>query len=401
MHLRKDFTRHTIILSFLSFITLGLSTGLLGVVWRAMHLDFDVSLDSQGVILFASTIGYLSASVLCGTLLHRYGIGRLIVVGGVIMTLCLGSVLIIESWWLLVLILLINGAGSGIIDAGLNAYAAEHFSERAMNWLHASFGVGVTITPLIMASIFDAELSWRLGYGIVAAFVAVVVLILFFTRAWWHTSASKQADTSQPAARVPIRSTLSIPIVWLLILLIVLTAGLESTPGNWIFSVFTIERGISEVDAAQWISIYWGSFTIGRIFFGAIISRVNTVILLRFCLLLALIGAGMLWWNAEAWIGFAGLTILGFAQAPLFPVLISNTPRLVGQRHAANAIGFQLAGAGIGVAAIPALAGFIAERTTLEIVPPFAFIVTLTLLAVYLISNAIASRRIAANGASV
>lgn len=393
MQLGRDFTRHTIILSFLSFITLGLSTGLLGVVWRSMHLDFNVSLDSQGVILFASTIGYLSASVLCGTLLHRYGIGRLIVVGGVLMSLCLASVLIVESWWLLVLVLLINGAGSGIIDAGLNAYAAEHFSERAMNWLHASFGVGVTITPIIVAAIFSAELSWRIGYGIVGAFVAVVVVILFFTRAWWHTSTGKQTESNQPAARVPIRSTLSIPIVWLLILLIVLTAGLESTPGNWIASMFTIERGISEVDAAQWVSIYWGSFTIGRIFFGAIISRVNTMILLRFCLLLALIGAGMLWWNAEAWIGFVGLTVLGFAQAPLFPVLISNTPRVVGQRHAANAIGFQLAGAGIGVAAIPALAGFIAERSTLEIIPPFAFTVTLILLAVYLISNAIASRR--------
>ena len=54
-------------------------------------------------------------------------------------------------------------------------------------------------------------------------------------------------------------------------------AGLEATPGQWVFTCFTQARGIAEETAGLWVSIYWGSFTIGRIFFGAIITRLNTL----------------------------------------------------------------------------------------------------------------------------
>ena len=47
----------------------------------------------------------------------------------------------------------------------------------------------------------------------------------------------------------------------------------------------------------------------------------------------------------------------GPVLAPIFPLLIAETPARVGERHAAHAIGFQVAAATLGAGTLPALAG--------------------------------------------
>jgi len=72
--------------------------------------------------------------------------------------------------------------------------------------------------------------------------------------------------------------------------------------------------------------------------------------------------------------------LIGFSLAPLFPSLISITPRRVGAAHAANTIGFQVAAGGVGVALLPGFAGVLAESLGLEIVGPFLFAASIVLL---------------------
>ena len=165
-------------------------------------------------------------------------------VGGAAMTLALVVIATTNSWLMLIAVMLISGLGSGTIDAGLNAYLAQHHGERAMNWLHAAFGVGITVSPLILTAIFAADQSWRIGYGIVAVFLGVVALMYLATVGWWRSIVPDTGD--QPANRVSMRATLRLPIVWMGILMFFLYAGLETTPGQWMFTYFTKARGIVE-----------------------------------------------------------------------------------------------------------------------------------------------------------
>jgi fucose permease len=288
----------------------------------------------------------------------------------------------------------------------MNAYMAQLYSARVMNWLHASAGVGVTITPLIMTAIFSAELSWRYGYLVVSIFSLLVMVLLFIAQPRWRPvdggSSDASSEKASPTRTVPIRVTLSLPILWLALAMAFLYCGSEGTPGNWIFTLFTQARGVPEVEAAQWVSVYWGVFTVGRVFFGIVISRVSSSLLLRACMITALVATGMLWWNPLPWVGFAGLALLGFVLAPILPVLISNVPRWVGPQHAANAIGVQIAVAGTGFTMIPALAGVIASRTSLEAIPPVLFTTLFLLLVLYQVSQmAVGQKRKNAPAASV
>ncbi len=377
----KRFT--IIILSYLSFIVLGMSYGLLGLVWPSLQIEFQIPLSAQADILLPSTVASLIASFYTGALAQRFGFSRVLASALFILTVCLFVLSNAQTWLIFVVVVVLNGAGGSLLDAGMNTYVAQNYGNRAMNWLHAAFGVGFTLTPLLMQSIFSAELSWRYGYLVVSIAAAVILLAILLTRAWWSNPRTMRGSAVQHGMGTSIKATLRLPIIWLMMLFFFFTAGSETTPGNWIFSVYTDGRGIHEVVAAQWVSVYAASFTIGRIFFGFIINRVNPNKLLQVCIMGALVGAGMMWWNPTEWVGFAGLTLLGFAQAPIFPVMISLTPQRVGAAHATHAISFQVAGAGAGIALIPAFAGYVAEQVSLEAIIPIIFISIALMLGLY------------------
>lgn len=89
-------------------------------------------------------------------------------------------------------------------------------------------------------------------------------------------------------------------------------------------------------------------------------------------------------------LSFLGLVLIGFSGSPLFPVLTSNTPERLGTEHAANAIGFQMTAVRLGLAAVPALVGVLAEAFGLEIVGLCLFSIAV---AMFLLHEASVSRK--------
>ena len=66
----------------------------------------------------------------------------------------------------------------------------------------------------------------------------------------------------------------------------------------------------------------------------------------------ALVGTAVLWLDVGG-TGVVGLPLVGLSLAPVFPTLVSLTPERLGAARAAHAIGYQLAAAGVGAAALP------------------------------------------------
>ena len=168
--------------------------------------------------------------------------------------------------------------------------------------------------------------------------------------------------------------TLRLPVVWVGVLLFFVFTGVEGTAGQWPYTLFTEGRGVDPSSAGWWVSVYWGSLTVGRILFGFVVGRLGVVTSSRLGMLGMTVGSALVWWRASGVLSFLGLALIGFSLAPLFPLLISDTPRRVGGAHAPNTIGFQVAAAGLGIALLPGLAGVLAENLGLETVGPFLFV---------------------------
>lgn len=387
-HSRSDF--FVIGLAYISFIVLGLPGGMLGVAWPSIQETFGASLDAVGILLLASTIGYLLSSFVSGRVITRWGIGPVLVASSLLATVGLIGYSIAPSWWLMVAIGLVAGLGTGMLDSGMNLHFARKYSARLMNWLHASFGLGAALGPLLINLLLVNDISWRMGYLAVAVMYVLVAVAFFVTLKHWNGSAEKQKTDEaprKPKADVSIRETLQQPVVWLGIVLFMCIAGSELIVGQWAYPLLNLSRGIEESTAAQWVSLYWASFTAGRVVFGLLGERLNIVSAVRLCILLMIVGGGLVWADLGGGADLIGLIIFGFMLGPTFPLLISMTPERLGEGHATNAIGFQVGAASIGVALLPGLTGVLADRISLETVP----VVMVAVAAVMLVLNQVIS----------
>ena len=373
---------------------IGLPVGLLGVAWPAMRAELGLPLDEMGLLLFTTTAGYIVSSFFIARLINRFGIGTLLVFSSLLSMTAYYSYCFAPTWPIIVAIGTFAGFGSGVIDAGLNTYLAAKYKESEMQWLHAFFGLGASFSPLIMTVSLARFHSWRPGYFFVGILITMLAVIFTLTRSAWKTAQTINYSPEGHIEDTPnmmdyktsIWGSLRHLNVWTGIFLFMIFTGAEFTLGNWTYSVFTEGRGISPQIAGIWASGFWVTFTIGRVIAGLFAHRIRLGTLLIAAMSLSLAGSVLFWLNPFPLAGVYGVFIIGFGMAPIFPGLVSGTRQRVGIRHAANAIGFQMSSANLGGWILPALAGFLAQRISLESIPPLLTASLLGLIILYIFS---------------
>lgn len=377
-----------ILLAYIAFISLGLPDGLLGVAWPSIRDHFNRPLDSLGILLMASMTGYLTSSFFSGRSIARLGVGGLLAASCAATGAGLLGYTIAPNWWVMVALGVVAGLGAGAIDAGLNTYIAANHGEGLMQWLHASFGVGITLGPVIMTAGLNLTDNWRPGYWLVGSAQLLLAVCFVLTRHLWKqkTVAGEESPLRLTDYSTPMLATLRQPRAWISIFLFFIYTGMEVTLGHWIYTLLTEGRGVAPSVAGLWAGSYWGMFTVGRILAGIYARRRRIKGLVRICLGAALVGALLLWWNPSQGVSLLGVTLTGFAIAPIFPALVSGTQQRVGAEHAANTIGMQIGAAGLGGALLPGAAGVIARYTTLEAIPIFLAVIILLLFGLYLLA---------------
>jgi len=382
---------NVLLLAYIAFVTLALPTGLLGVAWPTLRTEFSLPLDAMGFLLFSSTIGYLISSLFIAQLINRFGIGPLLMVSSLASAVSLIGYTMAPAWMVIVVIGCIAGFGSGVTDAGLNTYLASEYNEGHMQWLHACFGIGATLSPIIMTASLARFISWRPGYIFVGILTAIMAICFWLTLSAWkqpNTPSTKSEDAGRGLMdyQTSLWASLLLPMTWISILMFLLYTGGELILGNWTYTLLTEGRGVSPQLAGLWAGGFWATFTIGRVLGGLYAQRIRLNTLMLGGMSLSLLGAVLFWWNPLTLVSVAGVFLTGFGMAPIFPGLVSSTSQRVGTNHAANTIGIQMSAAALGGALLPTLAGVLARRVSLETIPVMLSASTFGLLALYMLS---------------
>lgn len=389
---RKQHTTGLIFLSFIAFISLGLPDGLLGVAWPGIRSHFDLPLDALGGVLIFSTGGYMLSSFFSGVLIRRLGIGGLLSLSCAATASALFIYATAPCWWVFVMFAAVGGLGAGAIDAGINTFVAQNHSERMMQWLHASFGIGVTLGPIIMTAGISLTSRWQIGYFFVAAAQGVLAIIFLFTKKMWGDIQTNNRNNHPAENEATLFETIrKIPALLSMLMFFIYT-GVELGLGLWAYSLLTGSRGIAPNVAGFITSSYWATFTIGRILAGWYTGKIPVRKVIYISVALAIIGVILLYTNLGQLTTILGFTISGFAVAPIFPALVSDTESRVGPRHQANTIGMQIACAGLGAALLPSLAGVLARIYSLEIIPLYLLVALGVLVLVLTFSHVYADK---------
>lgn len=370
-------------LAYLGFVSMGLDGGIHGVAWPYLRTDFGVPVGAVGFILVTGTTGAVLGSVGAGLAVRRLGVGWLLAGGTAVTAAALVGYALAPGLAFVVGAALLLGAGGGAIDAGLNAYVARTYGARHINWLHASFGVGATAGPLVMTGVIAAGLAWRYGYGTLAVVQALLALAFAATARAWTSPPPEPVVLPAP----PRHRSWALPGLWLGAAGFLVEVAIEMATALWAFLLLTEGRGMAEHHAGMAVSAYWASLFAGRLLSGVVTDRVGTHRMLSTGITGMAVGAALVAAPAPGWLAVAGLVLIGFAAAPMFPVLTLTTVDRVGATHADRAIGVQGGASALGATTVPAGIGVLIGLVGPEILGPSLLLLTAVLGTVYALTK--------------
>ncbi|MBS0207022.1 MAG: MFS transporter [Planctomycetes bacterium] len=364
-------------IAYLGFISLGLPDPVAGVAWPSVRDTFSLHQSGFGLVFIALGCGYCASGFFGGMLTKLLGLGNLLWISSGLVAVAMYGSGLAPVWPVFVACAVIWGLGSGGIDAGLNSYASNHFSARHMNWLHACYSVGATVGPLTMTAVLVRAGSWRLGYDLVGTLLLLMTVLFFVTRRRWTEPPRTVDGPSEPPAS--IATTLRQPLVWLQIVLFFIYVGMEFTVGQWSFTLLTESRGVPADVAGVLAGSYYAGIGVGRVLAGVISARFGLDRIVHVSMLIALAGATLFASGIPVGMNHLGLILIGLGLAPVFPCLMSMTPRRLGTAYSTHAVGFQVSAGMVGVALVPGVAGLLAEAWGLEVVAWFAVLLAVLL----------------------
>lgn len=378
-HMTAEGTRRRawvgLVLSYVGFISLGLPDTVLGAAWPAMRVELGAALDRAGLALLVTTAGVVISSSSSVTLQRRLGTGGVLVGCTAVASLALLLTGLARSFTMVLTAAFFAGLGGGAIDATLNAYVARNHSARHMSWLHAFWGVGATLAPAVVSFTLRRGASWRVAYAVLAIAELALSLAFFFTRWIWTTPAQPAARMSQGpgAATHPAIGARAASVA-----LFFFESGAEASTGLWAASLLIESRGFSRAGAGAAVASYWAALLVGRIGFGALATRIAPLRLVRVALAFALAGCvGLGAPGLPDAAAVACLALVGLALAPVYPLVMHDTPARFGAATGDKLVSAQVAAAAVGVAVLPWALGFLGRSHGLVWIPRLVAVVVL------------------------
>ena len=328
--------RRRLLITFSIFVLLGLPEGIQGTAWPSIRTTFGQPVSNLASVITAYTLGYLLGTVSSGRMSEVFGPERALRLGVSLTLAGLLGYLFSPAWIAFVISALILGAGAGTVDSVINADVALRYGPRVMHLLHAFFGVGATLGPLLVTVLLQSDVSWRVAYGLLVVIEASLLAGLVALRAIPPAEIQHPvaADRRPSAARpgMALAATLAYFCIYV---------ATEVSIGQWSFSVLTESRSYSTGAAGLAVAGYWAGLTVGRLALGVIDRRLRPETLLRGAVATAL-AASVWFWAALPGSGLA-LAVLGIAFAGIFPSLVLLTPHWLGRDRVVRAVGYQLA----------------------------------------------------------
>ncbi len=372
-------------LIYLAFISLGLPDSLLGTAWPVMQRDFQVSYSYAGIVAMIISLGTITASLSCARLMQWMSTGVITTVSVLISALSLWGFSLCPSFAWVCVMAIPYGLSGGAVDAVLNNYVAAHYSARHMHWLHASWGVGATLSPIIMGFALVNAGGWQSGYMIIFwAQLTLAVILLLSIKLWRRKDhdAEQSSPTEEKHEVLGFFASLKIRGVKPILISFAAYCGLENATGIWAASYLVEARCLAPESAAFHASLYFMGIMIGRML-GGIIAQYFSHSRLIF-MGAALIISGMLLtqlpWNSTLWLSFL---MVGIGCAPIYPSIIHATPILFGKEKSLSIIGIQMGCAYMGSCLAPPLFGFISSQLSMSVFPFFVVLLAAAMILSY------------------
>ncbi|AMP09136.1 major Facilitator Superfamily protein [Collimonas arenae] len=313
---------------------------------------------SLGLLLLCLGVGSLLAMPLTGVLAARLGCRRVILTAGALTCLLLPCLALADSPLQLGIALFVFGAAIGTLDVAMNVQAVmvEKASGGAlMSGFHGLFSVGGFVGAGGMALLLWGGLSPFWSSVTAVAFVALVLVV-----AAPHLLREPEQSDRDALFVLPHGAVIFIGVLCFIVFLV------EGAILDWSALFLTAARGLSASQGGLGYAAFAIAMTAGRLTGDRIVKRFGGK---RVLLLGGLCAAGGFFLAvsaATAAIALLGFVLIGLGASNIVPILFSAAGN-----QAAMPAGLAIAAITTlgyaGILAGPALIGFVAHATSLNV----------------------------------
>ncbi|KAL0079655.1 major facilitator superfamily domain-containing protein [Phycomyces blakesleeanus] len=335
-------------------ILVGLNDGNLGMVIPQFKKFYNIPDEAVATLFLYCSGGFLLSASVNGYLVKTIGQRATLYLGSV--TVLLAYVLIMQGFpfQYLGILMVLQGAGVALIDSAMNVITANvPYATVMLNVLHAVYGLGAMVSPIVGTWIIAHDMSWKGSYVFLigAAIINLVLITVGFYKV--PMEEEKTEDTEEG----PIKEALLHKMTLTGAFYILIYVGLEVTLGSWGYIFLTEGRGGNPVPMGHVMSGYWLGLATGRIVLGYIASKYGEKYIITLSTILTAVLLVVLGYFKDIALDATVLIIIGFLLGPMFPTTIALASKVLPRWMHASAIGFMASlGAG-GAAFFPFITG--------------------------------------------
>jgi fucose permease len=340
----------------------GIMMALLGAVLPVLSERLRFDLAQTGGLFLAMNLCMLLASLGLGPLMDRLGMKPPLLAGPMAVGVALLVIAFAEAYATLLWGVALLGAGGGALNSATNTLMADLHADSkrknsALNLLGVFFGFGALFLPFVIGSLLE-RLGLRNILCLAAAFCAVVALgagVLVFP-------APKQRSGAGFAG---VLRLVRVPLVLALGLLLFFESGNEFILGGYISTYLTREIHSPLSTASYLLAAFWGAIMICRALLSRILLHIEGHRLVLLSAGCSAAGAALLVSAPGVTAGAAGVLLLGFGLAGIYPTTLG----LAGshfQEHSGTVFGILFTIALTGGMTMPWAVGRIANASGLR-----------------------------------
>ena len=354
-----------IIIIFVTYIGLGIPDSLFGTAWPAIYTEFDLPISYSNFVTGLMYTGTIISSLLSARLTKKLGTPLVVALSTFLTAVAIFGFSFSKNMFMLCLCTIPLGLGAGAIDNVLNSYVALNYKATYVNFLHCSYGVGVTLSPFLMSFALKNSNDWQGGYRTMFVFQLALTLMCFLSIPVWKKVKEQKAIEDETRV-VSIPDLLKIPIARASLVIYFGSCAIESICLAWGSTFLVNSKGLTPDKAAAMITFYFIGMTLGRFLSGVFANQISPkkIIVIGECVVLFAI---ILTFSKNSIIATVGLSLIGLGNGPVFPNMTHLTPVHMGREISQSFIGLQGAVSYGSILLSPITFGLLAEKFSTDI----------------------------------
>ncbi len=341
--------------ALLSMFMLGALWSITGALLPVIVEDLALNDAQVGAVASSLAVGYTAVAALAGILSDRFGFRRIWLAALFLAMIALIAIFASSGYVYLLAGVAILGVVAGALDGCINPLIASIAPERSgnlLNRVHLFFGLGATVTPLLVSLAMRLGLSWQSQYLLLSVYVLFMIIVVAYTE-FPRTKAEPSGDTE------PLKSVLSSRGILIALLTILLYGGAESSVFAWIALYLRRVRAVPAAQASLGVSLFAGMLMLGRLLCGWITERIGYKRLIVGSSLLGSLALALVIWGSVQMLAWIAVGLVGFFYAGIFATLMADATGEVEANKGAVA-GLLCTFSGLGNIGMPWFIGLVA-----------------------------------------